>query len=76
MKNKTILIIATLDTKGPETLFVKERIEERGIGTRVMDIGITGASPFPPDIPSHEIAGVLSRTLPELFSFHERRSAH
>ena len=27
-KQKTVLIIATLDTKGPETLFLKKHIEE------------------------------------------------
>jgi uncharacterized protein (UPF0261 family) len=75
MKNKTVLIIATLDTKGPETLFIKKLIEERGIRTMVMDTGITGKSLFSADFPSHEIAGVVSRTLPELLSFHDEAKA-
>jgi uncharacterized protein (UPF0261 family) len=75
MKQKTVLIIATLDTKGQEALFIKELIEARGVKTLVMDIGITGKSPFRPDFPSHEIAGVVSRTLPELLSYHDESKA-
>jgi uncharacterized protein (UPF0261 family) len=75
MKDKTVLIIATLDTKAQEALFVKELIEGRGIQTLVMDIGITGEAPFRPDFPSHEIAGAVSRRLPELLSFHDEAKA-
>jgi uncharacterized protein (UPF0261 family) len=75
MKNKTILIIATLDTKAQEALFIKNLIEEKGIKTLVMDIGTTGKSTFMPDIPSHKIAKVVSRTLPELLSFHDESRA-
>ena len=40
MKNKTIAVIATLDTKGPETAFVKSRIEAEGITALIVDTGI------------------------------------
>lgn len=75
MKNKTVLIIATLDTKAQEVLFVKNLIEERGVKTLVMDTGTTGQCPFAPDIPSHKIAEAVSRTLPELLSFHDESRA-
>jgi uncharacterized protein (UPF0261 family) len=75
LKNKTALIIATLDTKAQEALFVKNLIEERGVNTLVMDTGTTGQCPFTPDIPSHKIAGAVSRTLPELLSFHDESKA-
>jgi uncharacterized protein (UPF0261 family) len=74
-KQKTVLIIATLDTKGPEALFVKKLIEERGLRTLVMDIGTTGKSPFRADIPSHDVAKAASRTLPELLSFNDEAKA-
>jgi uncharacterized protein (UPF0261 family) len=74
-KQKTILIIATLDTKGPEALFVKKLIEEKGLRTLVMDIGTTGESPFSADFPSHEVAKTASRTLPELLSFNDEAKA-
>ena len=40
MDKKAIAIIATLDTKGPETAFVKERIESAGYETLILDTGI------------------------------------
>jgi uncharacterized protein (UPF0261 family) len=40
MKNKTIAVIATLDTKGPETAFVKSRIEAEGMTALIVDTGI------------------------------------
>jgi uncharacterized protein (UPF0261 family) len=74
-KGKTVLVIATIDTKGPEALFVKKIIEERGLRTLVMDIGTTGKSLFSADIPSHEVAKAASRTLPELLSFDDEAKA-
>ena len=40
MQKKAIAIIATLDTKGPETAFIKSLIEAEGFSTLVMDTGI------------------------------------
>jgi uncharacterized protein (UPF0261 family) len=40
MGKKAIAIIATLDTKGPETAFLKSCIEAAGFSTVVMDTGI------------------------------------
>jgi uncharacterized protein (UPF0261 family) len=74
-KNKTVLVIATLDTKGEETRFVKGLIEERGIRTLVMDVGVTGESPFAADFPSQKVAEAASRTLPELLSFGDEARA-
>jgi uncharacterized protein (UPF0261 family) len=74
-EEKTVLIVATLDTKGPEALFVKKIIEERGIRTLVMDIGTTGKALFSADIPSDEVAEAASRTLAELLSFNDEAKA-
>src|SRR4030042_6937806 len=74
-KEKTVLIIATLDTKGPETLFLKKHIEKRGVRTLVRDIGTTGKSLFSADIPSRKVAEAASRTLAELLSFDDEAKA-
>ena len=74
-KQKTVLIIATLDSKGPEALFAKRTIEERGLRTMVMDIGTTGKAPFSADIPSHKVAEAASRRLAELLSFNDEAKA-
>jgi len=59
MKKKAIAIIATLDTKGPETAFLKSRIEAAGCRTMVLDCGIL-ADRDPeaprPDVRADEIA--------------------
>ena len=39
---KTILILATLDTKGAEAGYIKELIEKSGNRALVMDVGIFG----------------------------------
>ena len=74
-KQKTVLIIATLDSKGPEALFVKKVIEERGLKTLVMDIGTTGKSLFNADIPSHKVAEAAFCTLPQLLAFNDEAKA-
>ena len=56
---KTIAIIATLDTKGPEAGFVKSRIEAAGYATLVLDTGILGgkdASALKPAFSADEIS--------------------
>ena len=59
MKQKAIAIIATLDTKGPETAFVKKKIEQEGYATVMLDTGILAqrdpAGPKP-DISADQIA--------------------
>ena len=40
MTKKTVAVIATLDTKGPETAFVKSRIEAEGLSVVIIDTGI------------------------------------
>jgi uncharacterized protein (UPF0261 family) len=74
-KEKTVLIIATLDSKGPEALFAKKTIEDAGLRTLVMDVGTTGKASFSPDIPSHKVAEAASRALPELLAFNDEAKA-
>ncbi len=38
----TVLLIGTLDTKGPETAYLRDRVGELGCDTLVMDSGILG----------------------------------
>ena len=39
-RDKVIALVATLDTKGPEAAYLKERIEQRGFGVLILDTGI------------------------------------
>src|SRR5215207_10589418 len=38
----TVLLIGTLDTKGPETSYLRDRVRELGCETLVLDSGILG----------------------------------
>lgn len=48
-------IIATLDTKGPETEFLREKIEEAGHQALILDSGMLYEPAIRPDISRHEI---------------------
>jgi uncharacterized protein (UPF0261 family) len=53
---KTVLLIATFDTKEEEALFLKNRIEARGVSVLTMDIGILAPARGKVDIDQIEVA--------------------
>ncbi len=54
---KTILLIATLDTKGEEADYIRQAIERRGLGVLVLDPGMRGdVEAFPADICRDDVA--------------------
>jgi uncharacterized protein (UPF0261 family) len=40
--SKTVVIVCTLDTKGPETAYLRDRVRSLGLNTTVVDSGILG----------------------------------
>ena len=54
--SKTICLLGALDTKGPEYAFVKERIEEQGLETFIIDVGVLGEPELTPDLSRQEVA--------------------
>ncbi|MBN9521143.1 Tm-1-like ATP-binding domain-containing protein [bacterium] len=46
----SVLLIGTLDTKGAETAFVRDRLTAAGVAVTVMDAGVLGPPAFAPDI--------------------------
>jgi uncharacterized protein (UPF0261 family) len=53
---KNIVLIGTLDTKGPEFEYVKKIIESRGHHTTLVDVGILGAPQVAPNITRESVA--------------------
>ncbi|MFO0959880.1 MAG: GNAT family N-acetyltransferase [Isosphaeraceae bacterium] len=45
-----VILIGTLDTKGKELAFVRDRLRAAGLATLVIDAGSVGPPAFPPDI--------------------------
>jgi uncharacterized protein (UPF0261 family) len=54
---KTVLILATMDTKGPESLYVRRKMEEQGLRPILMDLSTAGGrNRSGADIASGEVA--------------------
>ena len=52
----TVCLTGTLDTKGEEYAYVKERIEATGTNVLVVDCGVLGDPTFEPDVSAAEVA--------------------
>lgn len=63
---KSIAIVGTLDTKGDEVAYVKMLIQRRGHRAIVIDTGILGQAPFPPDISREQVAEAAGADLKQL----------
>jgi len=71
---KSIVILGTVDTKGEQLKFLKERLTARGHQAILMDLSMGGHPGFQADITPHELAGLAGKTLQELTSSRDRLS--
>ena len=72
----TVVLIGTLDTKGPETAYLRDRIREAGLRTCVIDTGILGDPVgIQPDISRWEVASAAGKHLEELRNAGSRGAA-
>lgn len=53
---KTVVIVGSLDTKGQEFAFVRDRLRQQGLETLVIDFGVLGQPAFVPDIPREDVS--------------------
>ena len=72
---KTIVLLATLDTKGIELGYFRERIIEQGHKVIVVDVGILGTPLLKPDITREEVAQAAGTKLEEIVSLGKRAEA-
>ncbi|MDQ4081463.1 MAG: Tm-1-like ATP-binding domain-containing protein, partial [Actinomycetota bacterium] len=56
----------SLDTKGREYAFARERLERAGLRTLVVDFGVLGEPPFTPDVGAAEVARAGGTELEDL----------
>ena len=68
MNNKTIAILATLDTKAPEAGFMKSEIESLGGTALLVDIGVVGEAGIEADLSRSDIAEKGGTPLAELLT--------
>jgi len=60
LKNGAVFILATLDTKGPEALYLKNKLLSLGIDSAIIDLGIYDEPLVEPDIGREEILKEMS----------------
>jgi uncharacterized protein (UPF0261 family) len=71
----TALLVATMDTKGREALFLAECLEKQHVKVMILDAGIRGKSPAPVDVTRQEVAIAAGKTLEEVQAIgHEGKS--
>jgi uncharacterized protein (UPF0261 family) len=75
MAGKTIVVLATLDTKGPEAGFLKEQIEHFGHQALLVDTGVVGKPAVPADVSREEVARAGGTKLSELLAHPSRETA-
>ena len=71
---KVIAIFGTMDTKGEDYFFLKEKIEEAGLKTLLIDTGLASVAAYPCDVPSEEVIAAGGSSAEELRR-HERTYA-
>jgi uncharacterized protein (UPF0261 family) len=69
---KRIVIIGTVNTKGDQLRFLKEKIESRGHKAILMDISMGGRPDFQADITPEEIAGLAGKDIQEIRASKDR----
>ena len=66
MRQKTVAVLATLDTKGREAAYLRGLIEARGLAALLIDTGLIGEPAAKPDISNREVAAAGGSALDDL----------
>jgi uncharacterized protein (UPF0261 family) len=70
--SKAVLVISTLDTKGAETRYLRDRLEAAGLAPLVMDLSMGGEAAWPADVPAARVAEAGGGALAEVRSSRDR----
>jgi uncharacterized protein (UPF0261 family) len=70
-----VVLVGTLDTKGAEVLFLKNRLSAAGVQVLVIDVGVLGAPAFAPDVSRDEIVAAGGMLVQDLNVEHDRGKA-
>src|SRR4051812_15711884 len=72
----TVLVIGTMDTKGPESAYLAQRIRDFGCHTLTLDSGILGeAEGLTPDFTRQKVAEAAGYTIDQLRNAGSRGKA-
>src|SRR5215207_1225931 len=70
-----VVIVATLDTKGEEAAFVRDRLRAAGLDTCLVDAGSQGPPTVEPDVPREEVFVSAGTTAAEVKQAGDRGKA-
>lgn len=71
----TVVLLGTLDTKGHEYDFLRDRLREHGVDVVLVDAGIMGEPPVVPDITREEVAAAAGADVQALAEAGDRGAA-
>ncbi len=71
----TVVLVGTLDTKGHEYAFVRDRIRARGVDVVLVDAGILGEPLTEPDVTRQEVAAAAGADVQALADAGDRSAA-
>ncbi len=75
MSDKTVVLIGTLDTKGAEYQYLKQRLQLAGVRVLLVDVGTLEPPLTQPDISRQEVAGAIGVDVGALASARDRGAA-
>jgi uncharacterized protein (UPF0261 family) len=71
----TVVLVGTLDTKGKEYAYLRDRIRERGVEVLLVDAGILGEPLTKPDVTRQEVAAAEGVDVQALADARDRGAA-
>ncbi len=71
----TVALVGTLDTKGTEYAFVRDRLHAAGVDTLVVDVGVLDEPAFAADVARAEVAAAAGADLAALAEARDRGAA-
>lgn len=71
----TVVLVGTMDTKGAEYAFVRDRLRDAGLAVTVVDCGVLGAPQIAPDISREDVARAAGADVAALAAAGDRGAA-
>jgi uncharacterized protein (UPF0261 family) len=71
----SVYLLATLDTKGPEAAFVRDRLVELGLGVKIVDTGCIGEPSIAADVSREQVFAAAGVSLAEVVEQRDRGRA-
>ncbi|CAN5295277.1 Tm-1-like ATP-binding domain-containing protein [soil metagenome] len=71
----TVVLLGTLDTKGTEYGFLRDRLREHGVDVVLVDAGVLGEPKVEPDVSRQDVARAADADVDELVSVGDRGAA-